>query len=210
MKEIIKFKKYFYEISKKIEENTGKPYFFSARDVVLLRELFEKRIPSKVINEGIYFAWEKLRNVKNRRKFSFFVSKKFIYKAYERYMEKRIGLSKRNPLKKINLIEEEVKNFLKMNSEEVEYLKIYYRRVLEDLEFIKQNLKTVECLDSVDSKIEEEILKRITEKEKQEIVKILKKRYGRNVFKDDNMKRIGILKYIRNKYRIPYVSSFLH
>lgn len=125
-------------------------------------------------------------------------------------MEKRIGLSKRNPLKKINLIEEEVKNFLKMNSEKVEYLKIYYRRVLEDLEFIKQNLKTVECLNSVDSKIEEEILKRITEKEKQEIVKILKKRYGGNLFKDDNMKRIGILKYIRNKYRIPYVSSFLH
>ncbi|MEW6456352.1 MAG: hypothetical protein AB1410_06540 [Acidobacteriota bacterium] len=210
MKEIVKLKKYFNQISRKIEEICGKPYFFSARDVVLLRELFERNIPSRVINEGIDFAWEKFSIAKKRKRFSFFASKKFIYKAYERYREKRVGLSKGNPLKKIILIEQEVINFLKINSVEVEYLKKYYKKVLEDLEYVKQNIKTVECLDSVDSKIEEEILKRITEEKKQEIIKILRKKYGKNVFMNDNMKRIGVLKYIRNKYRIPYVSSFLH
>ncbi len=195
MSEINKEKQYYQEIAKRFFFWTGKGPFLSPKDITLIDCWRKKKIPLNIILEAIDEAFENYRPRALRRKIkTLYFCNKRVLNAYKKYLERKIGYEGKKFQKneKLNNAIKEVKFFLNNLPEELEFLRSIYEKGLNS---IKKNNE--EELENLDNEVESLIFKKYLNK-----VKIKEK--NKEIFKKK------LIKEIRRKYKIPYLSLYYY
>ncbi len=196
MSEIDKEKQYFQEIARRFIFWTGRGPFLSPKDIDLINQWRKKNIPLKVVLEGINRTFEDYRFSAKRRKIkSLYFCNRQVLKAYHHHLDRKVGLIRRkvNQDKRKNMALEEINQFLNNLPEELRYLSSLYKKALP---LIKKGEE--EELENLDNQVELLLYEKHTEKKG-----ALKKG-------DDELSRKKLIKELRKKYKIPYLSLFYY
>lgn len=203
---------YFQAIARQFLSHRGAPFFLSSKDLVLVETWEKLGIPLSVVLEGIERSFENLRQkpAKKARVLSLSFCNLQVLRAFGQYRERLIGRSKKVESReaKRRKIKAEVEKFLGHLPEELFYLKetfvkaqkIVSRREVEEKE-----------LEQMEEKIEEALLCHSPEGEKEEIKKEILAEY-KFEDKEEFQKAFEtrLIKFLRDKYRIPYISFYYY
>lgn len=203
---------YFQAIAHDFLNARGAPFFLSSTDIDLIATWEKMGIPLKVVSEGIQKAFELhgLKPGERRKVHSLAFCKPHIFKAFEQYRERKVGVwEKKNERdEKRARIKKEVQSILNDLPPELEYLKEVFRRAQKILapRYVEE-----EALELMEEEIEELLFRhgppRIKEKVKREILK----KYPNTGEKEFHILfKVKLVKYLRDKYKIPYVSFFYY
>jgi hypothetical protein len=202
---------YFQTVARFFLEQRGAPFFLSSQEVEIIAGWEKAGIPVQTILQGIEdsFQSRKKRPRRKGRSLSLAFCQPFVQKAFEAHQEKRVGENRRPAQKKDkrNDLKRAVSLFLETCPEEIQKVKQVYSRVQRQF---RQGIDE-KMLEAFDQEVEA-LLIREASAEETELIR-------REVFiefriSDKNeIKRISDLKlakYIREKYKIPYLSLFYY
>ena len=204
---------YFQEIARAFLGLRGAPFVLSSRDMVTIASWEEKRIPLRVVLEGLERAFEKhrkRRGAEGRKMSSLAFCEAEILRAYAEYMDRGVGLagkmdSQEGKKKKIRA---EVKRFLDAMPPEARIVEDVYR---EALAVLGRKDAREDALERLDARAE-----------------VLIDRFADSVFRTDVEKRVRagfpgrpadelrgiflteLVRRWREKYRVPYLSTFYY
>lgn len=202
---------YYQTIARLLFRLRGAPFVLSAREIDIIEEWEEQHIPLNIISEGIKSAYENFRKLRSgRKKFTLAFSCRFVSNAFCQHRERRVGKKSVGKTKdeRIEMIEAEVRNFIKNISKEVSYLKESYLDILDDLSSDDLDEETLERRDDqVERLLLEYATPSIMDKYRQQVINEY------NIIQESEKNRIASRKYIktvREKYKIPYVSLFYY
>lgn len=204
--------RYFQTIAHRFFEQRGAPFFLSSKEVDLIAKWEKMEIPLRVVLEGVKSSFENYRMRPGRKGkiLSLAFCNPYVFKAYDLYRERKVG-DIRKPEKMDNKkkrMEFAVKRFLEFSSDKIGYLNGIYSRVQK---MASQGIIDEEELEHLEGEIEELLLKNASNEEREEIKKEVEVRYR---FKDDEefsrIFRIKLVKYVREKYKIPHISLYYY
>ena len=204
--------RYFQTIASCFLKQRGAPLFLSSKDLDLIAKWEKMKIPLRIVCEGInqYFEINGSKVRKRSKIISLVLCNSHVLKAFDQYRERKVGQKivsqvRDDRKKRIKL---EVNKFLVNLPGPCEYLRSAYCQVQSKL--ASRNI-TEEELEIIEENIEELMTKNMPEEEKEIIKKEVLIEY---MYHDKNelerVFRIKLIKYIRDKYKIPYVSPFYY
>ncbi len=204
--------KYFQSVAIHFFKRRGAPFFLSSRDLDYIARWEEMGIPLHVVLEGIERSFETYRRKAGRK--AKIQSLAFcdlqVLKAFEQDRERKVGHKKRivERHEKRDRAKEEVERFLAKIPHQISYLKEAYslaQKVLSQSHFDEEELERIEekieellwknSLDEEKARLKREIIKDYEFKEKEELERIFK---------------IKLIKVLRDKHKIPYISLFYY
>lgn len=204
--------RYFQEIAHSFLKNRGAPFFLSSKDLDLVAEWEKMGIPLRVVLEGIERAFGSYRAkpVARRKIHSLAFCKNQVLRAFEQYKERKVGAPKmRNERdKKKKRIKDEVQKFLADIPPTLSYLSDIYTRVLKVL---SRRRGIEEDLERMEEEIEELLFKNCPQEEKERVKREILKNYphkGEEEFLI--LFKIKLVKLLRERYKIPYISFFYY
>lgn len=183
----------------------------SASEIDIIEEWEERHIPLNTVLEGIKFAYEHFR--KNRgsgKNFTLTFCRRFVSTAFNLYKERKIGKESMGKRKseRVELVKAEIKTFLNNISKEVSYLKIFYLDILEDLSLGEID---EEVLESKDDQVDQLLLEHASPNEMKKHRQKALDEY--NITQQSEKNQIAnrkLIKTVREKYKIPYVSLYYY
>ncbi|MBE0460840.1 MAG: hypothetical protein IBX60_04315 [Candidatus Aminicenantes bacterium] len=203
---------YFQTIARYYMELRGAPFFLSPKEMDLVDRWERKGIPLRVAIEGIKNAFDVRQKVSRSKKsiFSLSFSHPHVMKSFALYQERKVGGRSKPVMAETqrSKIMEAVKGFLNALPIQVAYLKQVYIQV--------RNILSKEDLDEKElEELEERIEGLIVQNADEEVMKCMKKEvkveYELESGDEFNrILRIKLVKHTREKYKIPYVSSFYY
>jgi len=203
---------YFQAIARKFLSHRGAPFFLSSKDLVLLDTWEKMGIPLAAVLEGIEKAFENLRQRPARKAkiLSLSFCNLHVLRAFEQHRERRVGRRKKEESRdtKRRRIKAEVEKFLEHLPEDIVYLKetfIRAQKILSQREVEEKELERME------EEIENSLFWHSLEEEKEVIKKGILAEYkfrGREEFLRASKTRL--IKFLRDKYRIPYISFYYY
>jgi hypothetical protein len=204
--------RYFQEIAYFFLHERGAPFFLSSKDLDLISTWEKMGIPLKVVLEGVKRTFEnqRIRPRLRGKIHSLAFCKLQVIKAFEQYKERKIGIHTRkyDRDEKRRKIKEEVQKFLSDIPLTLSYLEDIYARALKILS--RKELKEEE-LEQIEEEIEELLFRHSPEKDKELARKeILEKYSARGGEEFHSIVKLKLVKYLREKYRIPYISLFYY
>lgn len=206
--------RYFQSITHHFLRLRGAPFFLSSRELNLIETWESMKIPLQVVLEGIDRTFEKKRLNSSGKKRSKIPSLAFcdlqVLRAFEQFRDRRVGTEKRimGREEKRKRARAEVKRFLENIPCEVDYLKDIYSKVLKLLSI--RNVSEEE-LERREGEIEELILEKSSDKEKETVKKKISSEYEfRQEEEFQRIFRLRLLRLLRGRYRIPYVSLYYY
>jgi len=202
---------YFQTIAGFFFEQRGSPFFLSSKELDVIAGWEEMKIPVQVVLEGIRdcIAYHRRRPGRRNKIHSLVFCRSFVLRAFEAYKERKVGngrKSSREMDKKIKL-KKAVERFLNSCPEEIRDISEIFSRVKEMLsrEVDEENLETLEqqlerflvekTSDSVKERIRKEVITEYEDRKGQEHIRILE---------------LKIIKYMREKYKIPHISLYYY
>ncbi|MFC2169023.1 hypothetical protein ACFLRM_00450 [Acidobacteriota bacterium] len=203
---------YFQTIARFFFELRGAPFFLSSKDLDLIAIWEKLEIPLHVVHEGIKNSFTNYK--KRQRNKTKILSLSFcnhgVLMAFEQHQERKVG-SRRKPVKKKNKrkrIRTEVEEFLKTNPRAEHYLKKIFVRVQNALSQEEFDETMLECIEE---EMEELLLMNATSEEKAQIKKIVLEEFGIKKKEEfEGILRIKLIKHLRNKHKIPYISPYYY
>jgi len=204
--------KYFQSIALHFFKHRGAPFFLSSKELDYIARWEEMGIPLHVVLEGVERSFEIYRRKPGRK--AKIQSLAFcdlqVMKAFEQDRERKVGHKKRivERRAKRDRAKVEVERFLGKIPPQIGYLKEAYslaQKVLSQRHFDEEELERIE------DKIEELLWKNSLDEEK--------KRVKRGIARDFEFKekeeferifKIKLVKVLRDKYKIPYISLFYY
>jgi len=204
--------RYFQEIAHIFLQARGAPFFLSSKDLDLIANWEKIGIPLRVVLEGMERAFEnyQARPVARRKIHSLAFCKLQVLKAFEQYRERKVGTPKRryegdNKQKKIK---DEIKRFLRDIPQPLSYLNEIYAQALKILS--RRKVKEEE-LERMEEEIEELLFENCPQKEKERVEREILEKY---LYKAEeefcSIFRTKLVKFLREKYKIPYISYFYY
>lgn len=203
---------YFQIIARHFFSWRGAPFFLSSKELGLIAQWEQAAIPLRVVLEGMRRAYEKvrLRKGKGSKILSLSYCDFQVIKAFEQYKERRVGgrriVTERK--EKRNMAKAEVNKFIKTIPPPIYFLKDIYllaQRVLSKADFKEEELERIE------EEIEVLLFKNSSSEEKEKMRKEVIIKYN---FRDEqelsSIWRIKLVKHLRDKYKIPYISLFYY
>lgn len=204
--------RYFQEIAQVFFDLRGAPFVLSSRDMVAIASWEETGIPLRVVLEGIRRAFEnyRKRQAGGRKMSSLSYCSAEVLKVFAEFRERSVGRRSKEAFReeKRKKVRIEVERFLPSLSPEVGWLKDIYVEVLQVL-----SRKTVseETLEKIEEDVEELILRNAPEADKAEVGKRVRAEFrGRPGREARDIYRIQLIKFIREKYKIPHLSLFYY
>jgi hypothetical protein len=204
--------KYFQSIALHFFKHRGAPFFLSSKELDYIARWEEMGIPLHVVLEGVERSFEIYRRKPGRK--AKIQSLAFcdlqVIKAFEQDRERKVGHKRRivERQAKRDRAKEEVERFLGKIPPQISYLKEAYslaQKVLSQRHFDEEELERIE------DTIEELLWKNSLDEEKKRVKRGIVKDYE---FKEkeefERIFKIKLVKVLRDKYKIPYISLFYY
>lgn len=202
---------YFQTIAGFFLEQRGSPFFLSSKELDIIANWEEMKIPIQVVLEGIKdcITFHRTRPGRRNKIHSLVFCRPFVIRAFGAYNERKVGIGKKTSQemdKKIKL-KKEVERFLDSCPEEIRDISEIFSHVKEMLsgEADEKNLETLEhrlerllikkTSDSVAERIRKEVVKEFEDRKEKEHIRILE---------------LKIIKHMREKYKIPHISLYYY
>ena len=203
---------YFQAIARQFFAQRGAPFFLSSKEIDLIARWEKAGIPLPVVLEGIKRVFEKAKAPKLKRRpiRSLLYCEFEVLAAFEQFKERNVGRKQDDsPLRlKKEKAKAEVKRFIETMPSSLNFLKDIYYQVKDIL--CEQEIEEEE-LESLEQQIEELLIENASPEEKEKVRNLIKQEYE---FKTDQefhlMWRIKLTKYLREKYRVPYVCLYYY
>lgn len=204
--------RYFQEIAQAFFDLRGAPFVLSSKDIVTISTWEEMGIPLRVVLEGIQRAFEhyKKRQAGSRKISSLSYCNAEVLRAFAQFRERSVGRRSKEVFReeKKKRVRLEVQRFLQFLSPEVSYLKDIYR---EAFNILSRRTAKEEELERMEDKVEELILRHAQEMEKAEVERRIMANFkGRRDSGAQEIYKIQLVKFMREKYRIPHLSFFYY
>lgn len=207
-----KSSQYFQTIARHFFEHRGAPFFLSSKELDLIAQWEKIGIPLRVVLEGMKKSLEtSLFGIRKKGKiFSLSYCDYQVLKAFQQYRDRQVGKGERvkEREEKKKKAQAEVGRFLKTMPSQLFYLiDVYSRaqRVLSGKDVEEEELERLE------GKIEELLFSRTTDQEKERVKKEVRREYGsRNEEDLAPIQKIKLVKFLREEYKIPYISLFYY
>ena len=204
--------KYFQSIALHFFKHRGAPFFLSSKELDYIARWEEMEIPLHVVLEGIERSIEIYKRKPGRK--AKIQSLAFcdlqVLKAFEQDRERKVGHKKRivERHEKRDRAKAEVKNFLEKIPHQISYLQEAYslaQKVLSQSHFDEEKLERIE------GKIEELLWKNSLDEEKERVKRRIAKDYKSKEEEEfERIFKIKLVKVLRDKYKIPYISLFYY
>ena len=204
--------KYFQSIALHFFKHRGAPFFLSSKELDYIARWEEMGIPLHVVLEGIERSFEINRRKPGRK--AKIQSLAFcdlqVIRAFEQDRERKVGHKKRivERHEKRDRAKVEVERFLGKIPPQISYLKEVYslaQKVLSQSHFDEEELERIERT------IEELLWKNSLDEEKERVKRGIVKDYE---FKEkeefERIFKIKLVKVLRDKHKIPYISLFYY
>jgi hypothetical protein len=204
--------KYFQSIALHFFKNRGAPFFLSSKELDYIARWEEMGIPLHVVLEGVERSFEiyKRKTGRKAKIQSLAFCDLQVIKAFEQHRERKVGHKKRivERRAKRDRAKVEVERFLSKIPTPISYLKEAYslaQKALSQRHFDEEELERIE------DTIEELLWKNSMDEEKKRVKKGIVKDYE---FKEkeefERVFKIKLVKVLRDKYKIPYISLFYY
>lgn len=204
--------KYFQSIALHFFKNRGAPFFLSSKDLDYIARWEKIGVPLHVVLEGIERSFESYRRKPGRK--AKIQSLAFcdlqVLRAFEQDRERKVGHKKRivERHEKRDRARAEVERFLAKIPKQINYLKEAYsmaQKVLSQSHFDEEELERIE------GKIEELIWKNSVDEEKEKVKSgVLRDYEFKQEEEFERVFKIKLVKVLRDKYKIPYISLFYY
>jgi hypothetical protein len=203
--------RYFQEIAHEFLKSRGAPFFLSSKDLDLIAAWEKMGIPLRVALEGVGRAFENYRAkpAARRKILSLAFCKYQVLKAFEQYKERKVGApQKRNERdKKRNRIKDEVQKFLNDLPPALSYLNDLYAQALTVL---SRKRVAEEELERIEEEVEELLFKNCPREEKERIKKEILEKPSPREEELFSIYQTRLVKFLRETYKIPYISFFYY
>jgi len=204
--------KYFQSIALHFFKHRGAPFFLSSKELDYIARWEKMGIPLHVVLEGIERSFESYRRKSGRK--TKIQSLAFcdlqVLKAFEQNRERKVGHKKRivERHEKRDRAKAEVERFLAKIPQKIYYLKEAYslaQKMLSQSHFDEEELERIE------GKIEELLWKNSLDEEKERVKSgVLKDYEFKQEEEFERILKIKLVKVLRDKYKIPYISLFYY
>jgi hypothetical protein len=203
---------YFQKIARHFLSRRGAPFFLSAKDLDLISSWEEAGLPLPVVLEGIEKAFDsyRLRQRKADKVLSLSFCNTQVSKAFQQHRERRVGGSQKivSRQEKRGRLQAEIERFLAHLPAEVEFLKEIYQEARQK---IAGTDAIDEAMEDLDGRVERLLLASAAEEDRDRVKKEIRAD-GRRLAKDEltRVMSIQLVRHLRNKYKIPYLSPFYY
>jgi len=204
--------RYFQAVARAFLSRRGAPFFLSAKDLDLILAWENLGIPLGVVREGIEKAFENLRDRQagKVKVLSLSFCQRCVLRAFDQYRERKVGRKKRvEPREdKRKKIKAEVQKFLNHLPPELNYLGGVF---LEARKKFSESRLDEDALEAMDEKIEELLLANCPEKERIRVrQESLIEKSTLNREELERVLKIKLVKILRDRYKVPYLSLFYY
>jgi hypothetical protein len=203
---------YYQAIARYFYKQRGAPFFLSSRELDLIEKWEKMEIPLPVVLEGIKRAFDNyMRKPGRKTKIQTLAyCENQILKAFDQHRDRRVG----NERKRLERTEKksraraEIKKFLDTLPGQIGYLKDAYSQAKK---LFSQGPVDEEELERIEGEVENLIWEHSLEEERERI-----KRHVRTEYKIEEEEelsrilRIKLVKALRDRYKIPYISLFYY
>ena len=204
--------KYFQSIALHFFKRRGAPFFLSSKELDYIAKWEKMGVPLHVVLEGIERSFESYRRKPGRK--AKIQSLAFcdlqVQKAFEQDRERKVGHKKRivERHEKKDRARAEVERFLAKIPQQIGYLKEAYSLAQKVL---SQTHCDEEELERIEGEIEELLWKNSLDKEKERVKSgVLKDYEFKQEEEFERIFKIKLVKVLRDKYKIPYISLFYY
>jgi hypothetical protein len=202
---------YFQTIARFFFEQRGSPFFLSSKELDVIADWREKRIPVQVVLEGIRdcFTFDRRKPGRKNKIHSLVFCRSFVLRAYESYKERRVGGGLKSDAeegRKKQLVKA-VERFLNTCPEEVSELRNMFSEVKE---MLSQGFDE-ESLEQIEKDVERLLFRIAPDSEKMEIRNEVKEEYADKKGQEHaRIFELKIIKHMRDKYKIPHISLYYY
>ena len=202
---------YYQAIVREFLALRGAPFFLSSRDLVLISQWEKLRIPLKVVLEGIEKSFEscRMRAGRKTKVSTLAFCEPQVLKSFGQFRERKVGQQKKVEPKdgRQKRIKAEVRKFLMNLPPEISYLGYIYSRAEKMLS--RKDAGESE-LERMDEEIERILLSSCLEEEKELVRREVVVEFRPSEREFTRIFEVRLLKFLRNKYKIPYLSFFYY
>jgi len=203
---------YFQEIARNFLKQRGAPFFLSSKDLDLISVWEGMGIPLQVVLEGMKKAFESFPTKKRgRHKIrSLQFCKRQVLMSFEQFRERKIGKQRGGYKRgdKRTKIKHEVQRFLDNLPSCFHCIEEKYKRVLKMLS--QSNVKEEE-FERMEEEIEELLFLHCPRKEKEKIEREILREYSHKREEElSSLLKTKLIKTLREKHEIPYISLFYY
>lgn len=203
---------YYRAISQYFFEQRGAPFFLSSQELSLIADWEKMKIPLRVVLDGLRQAFENRRQRVGRQAkfFSLNQCQRFVLEAHKQHRERRIGRGKGISHKELSVkgdkILAEINRFLAHSPHHLNELNHLFAQLRNEL---SQGIWEEEYIEKAEAQIEEILVNQATPKERKHATDAAVSEYGIMGGEEfERVARLRLIKELRQKYRIPYVSPF--
>jgi len=203
---------YFQAIARYFFAQRGAPFWLSSKELDLIARWEKAGIPLKVVLEGMKRAFQKARARQKTRVYlhSLLYCDFEVNTSFEQFKERRVGGRQVKQPQKIkkDRARAAIDKFIKSLPSSLGFLQDIYSQVRDVL---CQKTNPEEELEHLEEQIEELLVEHAAPEEKEMIRTLIKKEYDFiNEQQFNLMWRIKLVKYLREKYKVPYVSLYYY
>ncbi len=185
----------------------GGPFLLSARDLETIAKWEEMGFPLPVVLEGIERFYEKWRRRRPRSKLPpLAFSHEEVLRAFRQYQERLVGQRRKAiPHDKYQQVQEAAANFLKSLPSSWSSLQLIFHEASKVLNESDVQLKERK-LEELEEEVDRQLRLLATEEEKREVEQWVEKEFGKPPEKEkQELVSIALLKYMRQKYKVPHL-----
>lgn len=202
--------KYFQTIARRYYQLRGAPFFLSPRELMLIESWNKYGIPLPVVIEGVKTAYESYKSRPHRKgkTFSLAFCHNHVVRAYSQFKERKVGKRGKIPDQQdiTETVRSECEKFLQQIPAQLGYLKEIFTRILAEFSEGRINENR---LEQYEEEIEASIMENANAKEKEEVRNEIRFKWSGHE-EWDRIYQLSLVKRVREKNRVPYVSPFYY
>lgn len=200
--------RYFQNIARCFFNQRGAPFYLSFREIELIDQWEKMGLPLHVVKEGINKSFSRFRMTSGRKGkiLSLEFCQHSVMKSFHSYKERKVGGShkKSTEQQRRERMKKAIEDFVDHLPPDLEYLKAPYTQAQKLL--VRKEMDE-EALEKIELDVENLLSERARPEEKEEVKKGVWKEYKISDSQEwERVFRIKLLKHLREKYKIPYIS----
>jgi hypothetical protein len=203
---------YYQSIARYFFKQRGAPFFLSSTELDLVEKWERMEIPLSVVLEGIKRAFDNyMRKPGRKTKIQTLTyCENQVLNAFDQYRDRRVGGERKRSerTEKRNRAKAEIKKFLDTLPDQIGYLKDAFSRAQR---LLSHSHVDEEELERIEGEVEALIREHSSEEERERVKTDVRSEYkieeGEEFLR---ILRIKLVKALRDRYKIPYISLFYY